>query len=220
MQRSADEAMECPGLDHPRQNKKERPKRNDNKMRRKESRRPGLEHPGRNRQQGLPPSGLDHLGTSGGQTPRTGSSRANQAVGTAAKRRSLRRCRDEVTRTRPWTCSEVQTRPWSAQDWILWGKTRRSGLNKTTTKCGGRSPDALDWNIRGGTSSRSCCPLDGIIRGQGTARHPGLDHPGWIRQQEPPHPGLDRQGTRGGQTSRTGSSGAEQEGTATTTGAG
>ena len=43
MQRSANEAMECPGLDHPGQNKKERPKRIDNKMRRKESRRPGAE---------------------------------------------------------------------------------------------------------------------------------------------------------------------------------
>ena len=37
MQRSADEAMECPGLDHPGQNNKERPKRNDNTMPRKES---------------------------------------------------------------------------------------------------------------------------------------------------------------------------------------
>ena len=182
MQRSAEEAMECPGLDHPGQNKKERPKPNDNKIRRKESRRPGREDLGRNKQQGLPLPGLDHPGTSGGQTPRTGSSRADQAVGTAAKRRSLRRCRDEVTRTRPWTCSEVQTRPWSVEDMIIGGKTRRRGPNQTTTKCGGRSPDAPDWNIRGGTSSSGCRPLDWIIQGQAAARHHGLNHPGRIEQ--------------------------------------
>ena len=67
MQRSADEAMECPGFDHPGQNKKERTEGNNNKMSRKESRRPGLEHAGRNKQQGLPPPGLDHPGTSSGQ---------------------------------------------------------------------------------------------------------------------------------------------------------
>ena len=37
MQRSADEAKECPGLDRPGENKKERAKRNDSEMRRKES---------------------------------------------------------------------------------------------------------------------------------------------------------------------------------------
>ena len=36
----ADEDKESPGLDHPGQNKKERPKRNDNKRRRKETRHP------------------------------------------------------------------------------------------------------------------------------------------------------------------------------------
>ena len=45
---------------------------------------PGLEHPGRNKQQGPPPPGLDHLRTSGGQMPRTGSSGPGQAAGTAA----------------------------------------------------------------------------------------------------------------------------------------
>ena len=67
----ADQDKESPGLEHPGQNKKERPKRNDHKRRRKESRRTGLEHPGRNKQQGPPPPGLEHLRTSGGQTPRT-----------------------------------------------------------------------------------------------------------------------------------------------------
>ena len=38
----ADEDTENPGLDHPGQNKKERPKHNDNKMRKKQTRRPGL----------------------------------------------------------------------------------------------------------------------------------------------------------------------------------
>ena len=72
-----------------------------------------------------------------------------EGEGEAAKGRSLRRGRDEVTRTRPSTGSEVQTRPWSAQDMTIQGKTRRSGLNETTTKCGRRSPDALNCSIRG-----------------------------------------------------------------------
>ena len=82
----ADEDKESPGLEHPGQNKKERPERNDHKRRRMESRRTGLEHPGRYKQQGPPPPGLEHLRTSGGQTPRTGSSGVGQAVGTAAPR--------------------------------------------------------------------------------------------------------------------------------------
>ena len=81
-------------------------------------------------------------------------------------------------------------------------------------------PDATDWIIWGRSSSRSRSTLYRIIQGQGAARRPRPDNPGWIRQQEPPPPGLDRRGTRGGQTPRTGSSGAEQEGTATTQGAG
>ena len=36
-QPTADEDKECPGLEHPGHNKKERPKRNDHKRRRKES---------------------------------------------------------------------------------------------------------------------------------------------------------------------------------------
>ena len=83
----ADEDKECPGLDHPGQNKKERPKRNDHKKRRNESRRLRQEHPERNEQQGPPPPGLEHLRTSGGQTPRTGASGTEQGAGAAAPRR-------------------------------------------------------------------------------------------------------------------------------------
>ena len=46
---------------------------------------PGLEHPGRNKQQGPPPPGLEHLRTSGGQTPQTGAS-GTQGAGAAAPR--------------------------------------------------------------------------------------------------------------------------------------
>ena len=81
----ADKDKECPGLDHPGQNKKERPKQNDNKKRMTQTRRPGLEHPA-SREQGLPPLGLDQPGTCGGRTPRTGLSGADQAAGTAAPR--------------------------------------------------------------------------------------------------------------------------------------
>ena len=47
----AAEDMECPGQNHPGQSKKERPKHNNNKMRRKETPCPGLDHLGRNKQQ-------------------------------------------------------------------------------------------------------------------------------------------------------------------------
>ena len=67
----ADEDKECPGLDHQGQNKKE-------------TRRPGLERPGRDKQQGPPAPGLEHLRTSGGQTPRTGAFHREQGAGAAA----------------------------------------------------------------------------------------------------------------------------------------
>ena len=65
-QRSRDEAKGCPGLDHPRQNKKEWPKQNDGNKRSREAGRTGLDHPRRNKQQQPPPPGVDHPGTSGG----------------------------------------------------------------------------------------------------------------------------------------------------------
>ena len=102
------------------------------------------------------------------------------------------------------------TRPWSALDWIIRGKSRRSGQNKTTAKSGGRSPAAPDWIISGGTSSRSHRRPDGIIRGQVEARSPGLDHPGRNKQQKPSRPGLEHPGTSSGLTPRTGSSWADQ----------
>ena len=61
---------------------------------------------------------------------------------------------------------------------------------------------------------------DWIIQGQRAARRPGLEHPGWNNQHEPPYPRHKSRGTRGGQTPRTGASGAEREGAATITGAG
>ena len=78
-----------------------------------------------------------------------------------------------------------------------------------------RRPEATDWIIRGGSSSRSRRTPDQIIRVQGAAGRPGLEHPGSERQQEPPQPGIDSLGTRGGQMLRTGIAGAEQEGAAT-----
>ena len=168
--------MECPGLDHPGQNKKERPQQNDSKIPRKETRRPGPELPGRNKQQGPPPPGPEHPGTSGGQTHRTGASGTEQGEGAATPR------------------------------------TGSSGDK--------RQPNATDWIIRGGSSSTSRRTPDWIIRGQGAARRPVLEHPGWIGQKEPTHPRHDSRRTRGGQTPRTGTSGAEQEGAATTPGAG
>ena len=115
-----------------------------------------------------------------------------------------------MTRTRPWRCSDVVTEPWSAQDWINRGKTRRSDRNKTATKSGGRSPDAPDWSIRGGTSSRGRRLLDSNIRGQVADRRPGLKTSGRNKQQGPPPPGPDQPGIGGSQTPRTGSSEEDQ----------
>ena len=71
MQRSGNETMKCPGLDHPGQNKRERPRHDESIIRSKKTRRPGLYHPGRIKQQEPPPPGQDHPGTRGGLAPRT-----------------------------------------------------------------------------------------------------------------------------------------------------
>ena len=92
------------------------------------------------------------------------------------------------------------------------------GLNKTERpkqNDGGRSPDAPEWNLQGGTISKGRRPPDWIIRGQAAARCHGLDHPGRIKLQEPPHPGLDHEGTRGGRAPRTGTSGVDHAAGAT-----
>ena len=106
----ADKDMECPGLEHPGQNKKERPKRKNHKKRRKESRHPGLEH----------------LGTSGGQTPRTGASGTEQGAGAAA----------------PRTGTSQDKRGPNATDWIIGG-------GSSSTSC--RTPG---WIIRGQRAAR------------------------------------------------------------------
>ena len=127
---------------------------------------PGLDHLGRNKQQGLPPPALEHPGTSGGQTPRTGASGTEQAAGASA----------------PVTGSSGDK----------------------------RQPDTTDCIIRGGSSSRSRRTPDWIIRAQMAARRPGLGHPGWKKQHEPPPPGSKHLGTSGGLTPRAASSGVDQ----------
>ena len=92
----------------------------------------------------------------------------------------------------------------------------RAAAPQTGSSGDKRRPDATDWIIRGGSSSRSRRTTDWIIRGQRAAGRSGLEHPGRIRQQEPPHPGVDSRGARGRQMPRARTSGAEQEGAATT----
>ena len=87
------------------------------------------------------------------------------------------------------------------------------GINKTERpkqNDGGRSPDAPEWNLRGGTSSNGRRPPDWIIGGQVAARRPGQAHPRRNTEQGLPPPGLEQTGTSGGQMPRTGSSGADQ----------
>ena len=56
------------------------------------------------------------------------------------------------------------------------GKTGKSGQSKTTVSSGEMRPDAPEWIIRGGSSSRSRRPPDWINQGQGAAWRPGLAH--------------------------------------------
>ena len=100
------------------------------------------------------------------------------------------------------------------------GTSRAEQAPRTEASGDKRRPNAMDWIIRGGSSSTSRRTPDWIIRGQRAARRPGLEHPGWSRQQEPLHPRHESRGTRGGQTRLTGAFVAEQEGVATTTGPG
>ena len=80
-----DEDKESQGLNHPGQNKKERPKRNDHKRRRKETQHPrDWNIRGGTSSRGRHPPGLEHLRTSGGKTPRTGASGTEQGAGAAA----------------------------------------------------------------------------------------------------------------------------------------
>ena len=144
----ADKDKECPGLDHPRQNKKEWPKRNDHERRRKETRHPpAWSIRGGTSSRGRHPPTLEHLRRSGGQTPRTGSSGVGQAAGTAAPRTGA--SRDE----RRWTPPGLEhpgqnkhqarrgasgvattTKPWrySRAEWRK--RSGRSGEDKMRTR--------------------------------------------------------------------------------------
>ena len=116
-----------------------------------------------------------------------------------------------MTRRRPCTSSQGQIKKWSAHNWIIWGTTRRSCRSETTTKSGGRSPDAPEWNIRGGTSSRGRHPADWNISGQVAARRPGRAHPGRNKEQGQPPPGLEHPSTSGRRSPWTGSSATESK---------
>ena len=69
-----------------------------------------------------------------------------------------------------------------------------------------RRPDAPDWNIRGGTGSRSQRTHDTIVDGHVAGRHPGLEHPGQNKKELPPPPGPGK----GGLPPRAGLPGADQ----------
>ena len=179
----ADKEMEYPRLDHTGQNKKERLKQNDNKMRRKQSRRLGLKHTGRNKQQGPPPPGLEHPGTFGGQTPQTGASGAEQGAwappgmdhpGTSGGRT-------------PRTGS-------SGVDQAARAAAPRNGSSGDKAR-----PDAPEWNIRAGTGSRSHRIHDTKVEGHMVGRRPGLGHLGQNKKEQPQPPGRGKDGCRPGQ---------------------
>ena len=186
MQQSGDKAMGCPGLDHPGQNKKERPKQKDSKKGRKESRRPGLDHPGRNKQQEPPLPGREHAGINGGQTPRTGSSGTDQATGAAVLQTRGSRASGDLT---------FQTGS-SGADQAAGAAAPRIGTS------GDKWPaDAPDWIIRGRARGSGHNPVGKIDRGN-VASRPGQDCPERIKQKESQPPGLERPGESGGRRRR------------------
>ena len=142
-----------------------------------------------------------------------------------------------MTRTRPWTSSQEQRKTWSTQDWIIRGKTRaaetkrqqkaeegvltpRTGTSRAEQAAEAAAPrtgasgdkwlpDAPDGRIRDGTRSTGS-PQSGS---SGDKRRRNATD--WIKQHQPPHPGLDHPGTKGGQTPRTGAAGVGQTAAAT-----
>ena len=91
MQQSGDKTKRCLGLDHPGQNKEERPKHKESVIWRRKTRRPGLDHAGRDTQQEPPTPGLDPPGTRGGMAPRTGSSGAGDQTRKCRARQAVQR---------------------------------------------------------------------------------------------------------------------------------
>ena len=170
--------MENPRLDCTGQNKKERPKQNDNKMRRKESRRRRLEHPGHKKQQGPPPPGLEHPGTGGCQMPRMGASGTEQGAGAPPGLDHLGTSGGRTPRTGSSGVEQA-------------ARASAPRLGSSGDKGG---PDAPDWNIRGGTGSRSDRIHDTIVEGHVVGRRPGPEHLGENKKERPQPPGPGKDG--------------------------
>ena len=177
-QPKADEDMQNPRPDQTGQHKKERPKKRDNKMQRKESRRPGLERPGRNTRPGPPPLALGHPGTSGCQTYRTGASGTEQG---ARAPLGLDHSGTSGGRT-PRTGS-------SAAD-----QAARAAAPRTGSSGDKGRRDAPDSNIRGGAGSRSHRTHNTKVEGHVVDRRPGLHHLGQNKKERPQPPGLGKDG--------------------------
>ena len=162
----ADEDMEYPRLDHTGQQKKERPKQSDNKKRRKEPRCPGLEHPGRKKR-----PGPKHLGTSGGRTPRTGSSGVDQ----------------EARAATPQTGSPRDKGRPDAQNWNIRGETGSRSHRTHDTKVEGNVVGRRPGLEHLGQNKKERPQPPGP--GKDGCR-PGQECPGRINQKGSPTPGV------------------------------
>ena len=181
----AAEAMECPGLEHPEQNKAERPKQNDggsslaapewnirgrtsSKGRRPPNwmilgqvaaRRPGRAHPRRNTEQELPPSGLYHPGASGGQRPQTGSSwrmKQQEPLHPGLDHQGTRGGRTPQTGTSGVDQAAGATGPRTRLSRDTWRADARDRNSRGRTRRSGHNPqDWIGWHKWRGAKGRN-----------------------------------------------------------------
>ena len=103
--------------------------------------RTGLDHLGRNKQEDPPPPGQDHPGTSGGLTPRTGSSGLEQAAGPGASRTGSSGAEQQGPATAHRAGSSGEMRPAAPGRIASCGST-------------GRSPQPPGWSVQGKVAAR------------------------------------------------------------------
>ena len=84
-------------------------------------------------------------------------------------------------------------------------RSARAAAPRTGSSGDKGRPDAPDWNIRGGTGSRSHRTHDTKVKGHAVGRCPGLQHLGQNKKGRPQPPGPGKDGSCPGRINQTGS---------------